>query len=154
MTSLPSPSLGRALYNTMAFDPRKVLKEPNFATIGQNHIILLSVCCWHSILHVCEMLLSEMKFLQKLGCSKTFRDRMSLYYTARVRVKGETAVTSSLCGFRGSYLVNQAKFSCAVIATTIFTAKASHTQNIIFDHTLPLNLLVINVILVIAPYTY
>ena len=30
MTSLPSPSLGSALYNTMAFDPRKVLEQPNF----------------------------------------------------------------------------------------------------------------------------
>ena len=38
MTSLPSPSLGRALYNAMAFDPRMVLEEPNFATIEQNHI--------------------------------------------------------------------------------------------------------------------
>ena len=65
MTSLPSPSLWRALYNTMAFDPRKVLDEPNFATIEQNHIILFSVCCRHSILHVYEILLSEMKFLQK-----------------------------------------------------------------------------------------
>ena len=47
MTSPPSPSLGRALYNTMAFDPRKALEEPNFATIHveQNHIILFSVCC-------------------------------------------------------------------------------------------------------------
>ena len=63
---------------------------------------------------------------------------MPLYYTARARVK-ETAVTSSPSIFRGSYLVNQAKFSSAVIATTIFTAKASHTQNIIFDYTLPLN---------------
>ena len=60
-----------------------------------------------------------------------------MYRIARVRVR-ETAVTSSLCGFRGSYLVHQAKFSSAVIATTIFTAKASHTQTIIFDHTLPL----------------
>ena len=30
MMSLSSPSLGLALYNTMAFDPRKVLEEPNF----------------------------------------------------------------------------------------------------------------------------
>ena len=30
MTSLPSPSLGRVLYNTMAFDPRMDLEEPNF----------------------------------------------------------------------------------------------------------------------------
>ena len=36
--------------------------------------------------------------------------------------------------------MNQAKFSSAVIATTIFTAKASHTQNIIFDYTLPLTI--------------
>ena len=50
----------------------------------------------------------------------------------------EKAVTSSLFGFRGSYFVNQAKLSTAVIATTIFTAKASRTQNMIFDHTLPL----------------
>ena len=64
---------------------------------------------------------------------------MPLYYTARARVR-EKAVTSSPSSFRGSYLVNQAKFSCAVIATTIFTAKASHTQNIIFDHTLPLRM--------------
>ena len=60
-----------------------------------------------------------------------------MYRIARVRVR-EKAVTSSLSGFRGSYLVNQAKFSSAVITTTIFTAKASHTQNKIFDHTLPL----------------
>ena len=60
-----------------------------------------------------------------------------MYRTARVRVR-EKAVTSSLSGCRGSYLVNQAKFSSAVIATTIFAAKASNTQNIIFDHTLPL----------------
>ena len=45
MTSLPSPSLGRALYNTMAFDPRMVLEEPNFVIIEQNYIILFSVCC-------------------------------------------------------------------------------------------------------------
>ena len=45
MTSLPSPSLGSALYNTMQFDPRKVLEESKFATIEQNHIILFSVCC-------------------------------------------------------------------------------------------------------------
>ena len=56
---------------------------------------------------------------------------------ARCRVR-EKAVTSSLCGFRDSYLVKQTKFSSAVLATTIFTAKASHTQNMIFDHTLPL----------------
>ena len=60
-----------------------------------------------------------------------------MYRIARVRVR-EKAVTSSPSSFRGSYLVNHAKFSSAVIATTIFTAKASHTQNIIFDHTLPL----------------
>ena len=63
---------------------------------------------------------------------------MPLYYTAHARVR-ETAVTSSPFSFRGSYLVNQAKFSSAVIATTIFTAKASHTQNMIFDHSLPLS---------------
>ena len=84
MTSLPSPSLGRALYNTMAFDPRKVLEEPNFATIEQNHIILFSVCCRHSILHVYEILLSEMKFLQKLGSSRTFRGSNAIVlYSAR-----------------------------------------------------------------------
>ena len=37
MTSLPSPSLGRALYNTMAFDPRMVLEEPNFVTREQKN---------------------------------------------------------------------------------------------------------------------
>ena len=137
MTSLPSPSLGRALYNTMAFDPRKVLEEPNFATREQNHIILFSVCCWHSILHVYEILLSEMKFLQKLGCSKTFRGSNAIVlYSARPS-EGDGSDVITVC-FRGSYLVNQAKFSSAVIATTIFTAQASHTQNKIFDHTLPL----------------
>ena len=60
-----------------------------------------------------------------------------MYRIARVRVR-ETAVMSSLSGCRGLHLVNQAKSSSAVIATTIFTAKASHTQNMIFDHTLPL----------------
>ena len=137
MTSLPSPSLGRALYNTMAFDPRMILEEPNFATREQNHIILFSVCCWHSILHVYEILLSEMKFLQKLGYSKSFwESNVIVLYSARP--SEEKAVTSSLSGFRGSYLVNQAKFSSAVVATTILTAKASHTQNIICYHTLPL----------------
>ena len=62
---------------------------------------------------------------------------MPLCYTARARVR-EKAMTSSPSSFRGSYLVNQAKFSSAVIATTIFTTKANRTQNIIFDHTLPL----------------
>ena len=94
MTSLPSPSLGRALYNTMAFDPRMVLEEPNFATIEQNHIILFSVCCRHSILHVYEILFLEMKFLQKLGSSKTFRGSNAIVHTVRARVR-ETAVTSS-----------------------------------------------------------
>ena len=30
---------------TMAFNPRKVLEEPNFEIREQNHIILFSVCC-------------------------------------------------------------------------------------------------------------
>ena len=64
-----------------------------------------------------------------------------MYRIARVQER-EEAVTSSLSSCGGSYLVNQTKFSSAVIATTIFTAKASHTEIIIFDHTrtLPLKL--------------
>ena len=63
---------------------RMVLEEPNFATIEQNHMILFSVCCWHSILLVYEILLSEMKFLQKLGSSKNFRGSNAIVlYSAR-----------------------------------------------------------------------
>ena len=84
MTSLPFPSLDSALCDTMAFDLRKFLEEPNFATKEQNHIILFSVCCRHSILHVYEILLSEMKFIQKLGSSKTFRGSNAIVlYSAR-----------------------------------------------------------------------
>ena len=76
----------------------------------------------------------------KLGCSKTIRgSNATVLYSARPS-EGDGSDVITVC-FRGSYLVKQAKFSSAVIATTIFTAKASHTQNIIFDHTLPLTLL-------------
>ena len=60
---------------------------------------------------------------------------MPLYSARPSEGDGIDVITVKLWG---SYLVNQAKFSSAVIATTIFTAKASHTQNMIFDHTLPL----------------
>ena len=80
-----------------------------------------------------------MKFLQNLGSSKTIRGSNAIVlYSARPS-EGEGSDVITVC-FRGSYLENYAKFSCAVIATTIFTAKASHTQNIIFDHTLPLKI--------------
>ena len=79
-----------------------------------------------------------MKFLQKLGSSKTFRgsNAIVLYSARPSEGEGSDVITVY---FRGVYLVNQAKLSSAVIATTIFNAKASHTQNMIFDHTLPLN---------------
>ena len=84
-----------ALCFTFQIAPRKFLEQPNFATIEQNHIILVSVCCWHSILQVYEILLSEMKFLQKLGSSKTFRGSNAIvsYSTRPSEGEGSDVIT-------------------------------------------------------------
>ena len=49
---ITSPSLGRALYNTMAFDPRKVLEEPNFCknfiSVNKNSYTCRMECQQHT----------------------------------------------------------------------------------------------------------
>ena len=113
-----------------ALPPRMVLEEPNFCEIFISDNKISYTCRMEYQQHTEKSIMWFCSLVAKLGCSKK-RSGSSAYLSHCERPsEREKAVTSSPSSFRGSYLVNQAKFTSAVIATTIFTAKASHIYKI------------------------